>query len=80
MQNFLIRENPAAAVNALTCIESAATRLTDFPEIGRRLDARPHLRQWYTRFGKSGYHLRYRLTAEGDPYIIRVFHGREAQR
>lgn len=77
LQDFLIRTYPPAAGSAYMRIRSAATSLGDFPYMGRLLPNQLAIREWVADFGKSGYVLRYRIKADGDVFIQRVFHSRE---
>ena len=75
LHRFLADRNPQAARNAVLCIRAAARQLEAFPEIGRPLeDGR---REIFAAFGAGAYVLRYRLDAQGQPVVIRVWHTRE---
>ncbi len=77
---FLAEKNPQAAMDAVLCIQAAATRLERFPELGAPMDDGSDRRQVFAAFGAGDYVLRYRLDHHGNPVIIRVWHNREARK
>ncbi|MGH8658175.1 MAG: type II toxin-antitoxin system RelE/ParE family toxin [Gammaproteobacteria bacterium] len=80
LYDFLAEKNPQAARNAALCIKTAAQRLEMFPKSGKPMDDDTGRREVFTAFGTGAYVLRYRLNAEGDVVIIRVWHSRELRR
>lgn len=60
---------------AAAMILDAADRLVEQPHIGKAI--RDDMREWFAAFGVSAYVLRYKITASGDVFIIRVWHSRE---
>lgn len=77
MYDFLVENNPAAARNAVVCIKAAAGQLVQFPEIGRSMEDDSGRREMFAAFGAGAYVLRYRMNAQGDAVVIRVWHTRE---
>jgi len=78
--DFLAEKSPQAAVDAVLCIQAAAVRLERFPEFGAPMNDGTERRQLFAAFGAGDYVLRYRLSHEGDPVIIRVWHSREERK
>jgi plasmid stabilization system protein ParE len=76
LYDFLSKNNPRAARNAVLCIQAAARQLEDFPEIGKPMGDRSGRRQVFAAFGAGAYVLRYRLEESG-PVVIRVWHSLE---
>ena len=75
---FLLPKSPTAAQRAFTAIEEAATRLGEFPSIGRPLAEMPiGYRELLVPFSSSGYRILY-LDAE-PVQILAVRHMREDQ-
>jgi plasmid stabilization system protein ParE len=72
-------KNPDAAQRAMAAILTAIERLQEFPDLGMPTgDA--DIRQIVTRFGASGYIVRYAVIPQtGDILITRIWHGREAR-
>lgn len=58
---------------------SAANSLASFPERGRRIDPAKNIRQLIVRVLDDRYVLEYRIE-QGDVFILRVWHAREARR
>jgi plasmid stabilization system protein ParE len=77
LHDFLADKNSTAARNALLCIKTAAQQLEQFPQIGRLMDDETERREIFAAFGAGAYVLRYRLDANGDVVVIRVWHSRE---
>ena len=74
---FLLEQDRRAAARAAARILEGSEALAEHPRLGRPMgDGR---REWVVRFGAGAYVLRYRLTADGDPVIIRVWHSREVR-
>jgi plasmid stabilization system protein ParE len=75
---FLAHNNPDAARRAIEAIRGGIAMLEAHPQIGRPAPDLPRtFRDWFIRFGRNGYIVRYRL--EGTTVVIlRVRHGREA--
>jgi plasmid stabilization system protein ParE len=80
MHDFLNRKNPQAAARAAAAILDGASILQINPEIGRPMADETGRREWAVAFGASAYVLRYRIGAEGEPVIIRVWHSLENRR
>ena len=81
---FVAEKNPAASRRAAKTILDAiyarrgTQQLVAHPEIGKPLDdAR---REWFATFGAGAYVLRYRIDADGNPIVIRIWHSREDRR
>jgi plasmid stabilization system protein ParE len=77
LYDFLADKNPAAAMNAASCVKAAAQQLEQFPQIGRRVDETSERREIFAAFGAGAYVLRYRLDTYGNVVVIRVWHSRE---
>lgn len=73
---FLKQVDINAADKALHCIEEAAARLQEHPELGRLMRDDRVRREWVAPFGAGAYVLRYRLTGTAV-VIVRVWHSRE---
>jgi plasmid stabilization system protein ParE len=79
LRTFLDQTNPDAWRRALARIWTAIERLEDFPALGMPTED-ADIRQIVIRFGKSGYIVRYAITADtGDVLVTRIWHGREAR-
>lgn len=75
LHQFLREKDRGAAASAAARILEGAEALAEHPRLGRPMqDGR---REWVVRFGAGAYVLRYRLTPEGDPVIVRVWHSWE---
>ena len=73
---FLRRENPRAASDAVAAISSAATLLAQHPLAGRRL--RGDIRELVISFGQTGYVALYRFVpARREVRILAIRHQRE---
>ncbi|MGH8592414.1 MAG: type II toxin-antitoxin system RelE/ParE family toxin [Gammaproteobacteria bacterium] len=79
LYDFLADKNPQAAANAIRCIQAAAHLLEQYAEAGKPMKDDSGRREIFAAFGSGAYVLRYRLNAQGDPVIIRVWHSREAR-
>ncbi len=79
LYDFLAEKNPQAARRAIRCIRDAANLLGQHPEIGAPMLDASGRRQVLAPFGGGAYVLRYRLTPQGQPVVIRVWHTREAR-
>lgn len=77
LYDFLSPKNAEAAADAVLCIQAAAGRLQAFPEIGRSMDDRSFRREIFAAFGAGAYVLRYRINADGNPVVLRMWHSRE---
>jgi len=75
LYDFLEPKNPDAAKNAVQTIRRGARQLVDNPEMGVRLEDSDY-REFYVRFGRSAYVLRYRIE-DDTVYLTRIWHGRE---
>ena len=79
LYDFLAEKHLQAAQNAIGCIQAAANILEQHPEAGKPMDDDTGRREIFAAFGAGAYVLRYRLNAQGDRVIIRVWHSREAR-
>jgi plasmid stabilization system protein ParE len=77
LYDFVAEKNSQAARSAAACIKAATRQLSQFPEIGRRMDDDTGRREIFAAFGAGAYVLRYRINAHGDVVVIRVWHSRE---
>lgn len=77
LYDFLAEKSPVAARNAVVCIKAAAGQLSDFPDLGRGMDDNSGRREIFAAFGAGAYVLRYRMNAQGQVVVIRVWHSRE---
>lgn len=75
---FLAPKNRSAARRAVRAIRQGVKLLATHPEIGRPVEEMPpEFREWFVRFGDSGYVTLYRY--DGDLVaILAVRHGKEA--
>ena len=78
LHRFLPEVGPDAAKRAAAAILEGADQLAEHPRLGKRLD--DDRREWFIPFGVGAYTLRYRLTPDADPVVIRVWHSREDRR
>lgn len=75
---FLAPANRDAARRAIRAIRQGVKALAVHPEIGRPVDEmQPEFREWFIRFGDSGYVVVYRYDGM-VVVILAVRHGREA--
>jgi plasmid stabilization system protein ParE len=75
---FLTSRNPDAARRAVRAIRRGVRALAAHPEIGRPVpEMPPEFREWFIRFGGSGYLTLYRYDGELVA-ILAVRHAREA--
>jgi plasmid stabilization system protein ParE len=73
---FLRDKNPAAALNAVTAIQSAVDSLGAHPFIGRRVEG--ELRELVISYGRSGYVALYRFVpSRNQVRILAIRHQRE---
>jgi len=75
LHSFLAEIDLDAARRAALCILEGADRLCEHPQMGRPMD--DGRRECLLPFGGAAYVLRYRLTADGQVVVIRVWHSRE---
>ena len=75
LHSFLRDLSPDAAQRSARAILAGADKLQDHPRAGQPLD--DDRREWFIPFGVGAYVLRYRLDADGNPVVIRVWHSRE---
>jgi plasmid stabilization system protein ParE len=74
--DYLRRENPGAASDAVQAISSAATMLSSHPLAGRRLQG--NIRELIVSFGQTGYVALYRFVpARQEVRILAIRHQRE---
>jgi plasmid stabilization system protein ParE len=73
---FLLAENPSAAVAAAAAIESAVNALAAHPLLGRRVEG--DIRELVISFGATGYIALYRFVVEEDQVrVLALRHQRE---
>jgi plasmid stabilization system protein ParE len=73
---FLLAENPEAAVAAADAIESAVNNLAAHPLVGRRIEG--DIRELVISFGATGYIALYRFVVQEDEVrILALRHQRE---
>lgn len=76
---FLLAKSTSAAADAIQTILDKLDALSEFPEIGLRMNDDSGRREYYIPFGASAYVLRYYLVND-HLVIVRVWHGRELRR
>ncbi len=76
---FLRERDRRAAQRAAATVRRHADGLRASPAIGTPLRDGSTRRELVIPFGARAYVLRYRLDAEGNVVVIRVWHGRERQ-
>ena len=74
--DFLAAKSERAALAAADAIVMAVQSLGELSDRGRRVGRSGHRRELFVRYGRDGYVIRYRVTAESI-LITRIFHGRE---
>lgn len=73
---FLRDKNPAAAVSAVTAIQSAVDNLAAHPLVGRRIEG--ELRELIISYGQTGYVALYRFVISRDEVrILAIRHQKE---
>ena len=73
---FLRDENPDAAVDAVTAIQTAVDHLAAHPLVGRRVEG--ELRELIISYGQTGYVALYRfMVARKEVRILAIRHQRE---
>ena len=73
---FLLEENPAAAVEAARAIQGAIEHLAEHPLVGRRVEG--DLRELVISFGATGYIALYRFVVQRDEVrVLALRHQRE---
>jgi plasmid stabilization system protein ParE len=73
---FLREENPDAALDAVSAIQSAVDHLAAHPLVGRRIQG--ELRELVISYGQTGYVALYRfLVAKKEVRILAIRHQRE---
>jgi plasmid stabilization system protein ParE len=73
---FLLAENPAAALAAAEAIESAVNNLSAHPLVGRRVEG--DIRELVISFGATGYIALYRFVVQEDQVrVLALRHQRE---
>jgi plasmid stabilization system protein ParE len=78
LHTFLAARNGGAARRAIRTIRQGVKALAVHPEIGRPVDeVPPEFREWFIRFGDSGYVVIYRYDG-ALVVVLAVRHGREA--
>jgi plasmid stabilization system protein ParE len=69
LYNFLAEKDQAAAVHAVSVIESSFIPLTQMPKIGRKLESSA-LRELVIGFGSSGYIALYSFDEARDEVVV----------
>lgn len=77
LHDFLDAIDSAAARNAIIRVRAAIDRLQTFPELSPEDSDEPRYRKLIVGFGSGAYVIRYRLDAEQNIAITRVWHSRE---
>jgi plasmid stabilization system protein ParE len=73
---FLRDKNPAAALDAVTAIQTAVDNLAAHPLIGRRIEG--ELRELVISYGQTGYIALYRFVVpQNEVRILAIRHQRE---
>jgi plasmid stabilization system protein ParE len=73
---FLRNKTPAAALDAVTAIQSAVDNLSAHPLVGRRIEG--ELRELIISYGQTGYVALYRfVVARDEVRILAIRHQRE---
>ena len=74
--DFLCNENPAAALSAVSAIQSAVENLAAHPLVGKRLEG--ELRELIISYGQTGYVALYRFVVSRDEVrLLALRHQRE---
>jgi plasmid stabilization system protein ParE len=74
---FLVKQNPAAALQAATSLDNAMRSLDAFPKRGLPSGV-SGVRELIVPFGRSAYVVRYAVLADtGEIVVLRIWHGRE---
>ena len=76
LYDFLLGEAPSAAERAIRTIQLGASKVLDFPRIGRPMDDDTGRRELFIPFGAGAYVLRYRIH-DDTIVVIRVWHSRQ---
>lgn len=76
LYDFPLEKSPSAAARAVRAIQLGASRLLDFPPVGRPMDDDTERRELFVPFGAGAYVLRYRIH-DDTIVVIRVWHSRE---
>ena len=77
LHEFLARNNPHAAIEAIAAIRESVLEPMVFPAAGRAVETSSHEREWLVGYGNSGYVIRYEF--DGTLVTITaVRHMREA--
>jgi plasmid stabilization system protein ParE len=80
LYEFLRPENPDAAARAMAAIWNKLELIEQMPSLGYRTKS-PFIRQTRIQFGKRGYVVRYTIRGSDTALVVlRIWHGREAQR
>ncbi|QFY42873.1 type II toxin-antitoxin system RelE/ParE family toxin [Candidatus Methylospira mobilis] len=75
--NFLEEKSSPTAKKARKAIIEATKIIEQFPESGKIIYENPKTWEVYAEFGRSAYVVRYRVKANGNAVILRVWHGKE---
>lgn len=79
LQEFRLQHSERSAKRAVDAIRADFPLLLAQPGIGRQLKDRASLREWNVRFGRSAYHVQYRII-DGDVFVTSIRHNREERR
>lgn len=80
LYEFLVPDNPDAASRAMTAIWNKLQLVETMPGLGYQTGA-ARIRQVRIQFGKRGHVARYTIReSDGALVVLRLWHGREAQR
>jgi len=77
LREFIVKENPSAAIRAAQALKEAAQRLIEYPNVGKPVEDLLEFRDLPIRFGAAGYVMRYRVNLD-TIYIVYIKHYREA--
>jgi len=77
LRSFIASKNTLAASKAAKAIKDATNKLQLFPMQGLPVDGQEGFYDLFIAFGESGYHLRYKLSADSFIYIVYIKHSRE---
>lgn len=76
LRGFLEDKSPQAGSRAAAVIRGGASKLANFPAIGKPMNDDSGQRELFLPFGAGGYVLRYRID-QGMVVITRVWHSNE---
>lgn len=76
LREFIVKENPSAAMRAAQALKEAAQHLIKYPNVGKPVEDLPEYRDLSIRFGAAGYVMRYRINLDAI-FIVHIRHYRE---